>query len=290
MMDNQLLLNARTRVAAGIYIKQPPHALMIVGLPGSGKTALAHYLAAEVLGSKDVTSHPYFLTLTRPKDKRDIPIDDVRQVLHKLRLKTPGKGAVRRIVFIEDAHNLSGEAQSALLKALEEPAADTAYILSVPSIRSVLPTIASRAQSLTLHPVTLTQAQEHYAGKYPQSAIKNAWQLSQGRGGLLNALLGNATEHPLKQSVDSAKQFLRHDKYQRLLELDKLSKDKEQFNLFLDALGKVLAALQNATVGKGGRQAGLLRSRRLVTQLQAALAANTAPRLIALELALKLEI
>ena len=289
-MDNQLLLNDRTKTEIEQYIKHPPQALMIVGLAGSGKTALAHRLASKILDSEDVANHPYFLTLTRPKDKRDIPIEDVRQVLHKLRLKTPGKSGVRRIVFIEDAHNLSGEAQNALLKALEEPAADTAYILSVPSVRSVLPTIASRVQSIAVAPVTLAQAQDHFTGKYPPIDIEGAWQLSQGRAGLLSALLENTTEHPLKQSVDSAKQFLRHDKYQRLLELDKISKDKDQLNLFLDALGKVLAALQNATVGKGGRQAGLLRSRRLVSELQSALAANTSPRLVVLELALKLEI
>jgi len=286
MIDNQLLLNPKTRTAADAYISQSPQAIMIIGLPGSGKTALARAIASHALNSQDIQNHPYFLQIARPKGKKDIPIEDIRSLIHKLRLKTPGSGGVRRMVFIEDAQDLSTEAQNALLKALEEPSIDTAYMMSVTSNRSVLPTIASRTQVLTVLPVTLAEAKNFYSNKFSDKDIEAAWQLSQGRPGLMNALLNNADNHPLKLAVDSSKQLLRQDKYHRLLELDRISKDKEQFNLLLDALSKVLAVLQRTS--SANRR--LLNSRRLVAELQEALLANTSPRLVALELALKLDI
>ncbi|MEN9561191.1 MAG: hypothetical protein RIQ56_464 [Candidatus Parcubacteria bacterium] len=57
--------------------------------------------------------------------------------------------AARR-VFVVTASSLTTEAQNALLKLLEEPAADALFILLVPSPDSLLATLRSRAQSLRL--------------------------------------------------------------------------------------------------------------------------------------------
>lgn len=287
-MLNDLLLHPKTVAEAQLFIARPSHALLIIGLHGSGKTALVWALAAEILGMESLENYPYFLHVTRPKGKQDIPIDEVRSMLHKLRLKTPGTQTVRRVVFIEDAHWLSTQAQNALLKAIEEPAADTVFMLSVPSERSVLPTIASRTQKMRVQPVTLAQAKTHYSGQ-SESEIEVAWRLSQGNAGLLHALLTDKVEHPLKNAVEQAKKLLKMTAYEKLIELDKLSKDKEQFALVLVALGRVLSALHRAAIARQATsQKPLLSARRLVGRLQIALDANVSPRLIALELALNL--
>ena len=286
---DELLISPRTLSEALLFLKKPSHALIISGLPGSGKTAVSKALVAAVLGVQNLENYPYFTVIRRPEGKKDIPIEDIRTVLRSLRLKTTGRGNIRRIIFIEDAHHLSTEAQNALLKALEEPAGDTVFILSVPSGRAVLPTIASRAARLSLSPVSLQQASDYYSAKYQPNVISSAWQLSQGRSGLLSALLNEEAEHPLKQAVEAAKRLLGQNSYERLLELDKTSKDKEQFGLLLEALDKVLGALERARIGRGQSPRELLKSRRLVAKLQSALSANASPRLIALELALNLK-
>lgn len=51
-----------------------------------------------------------------------------------------------RGVVLEDATNLTVEAQNALLKTLEEPPADALLILGAPSDANFLPTILSRCQ------------------------------------------------------------------------------------------------------------------------------------------------
>lgn len=285
---DKLLLHPRTAAEARLFVSQPSHALLIIGLPGSGKTAAARALAADILKVGNLDNYPYFMQVTRPKDKQDIPIDDIRAVLRKLQLKTPGKQAIRRVIFIENAQHMSAEAQNALLKATEEPASDTIFMLSVPSERSVLPTIASRTQKLRIQPVSLAQAKAHYSS-LGDDELEGAWRLSQGHSGLLQALLTNQAEHPLKNAVDSAKQVLQMKPYERLIELDKLSKDKEQFGLLLLALGRVLTALHRAAIGRqAAQQKPLLAARRLVTKLQGALEANVSTRLIVLELALNL--
>src|SRR4030095_12494472 len=49
-----------------------------------------------------------------------------------------------RILLLEDADRLTESAANALLKALEEPAERTVFLLCAPSVDDVLPTIRSR--------------------------------------------------------------------------------------------------------------------------------------------------
>ena len=52
--------------------------------------------------------------------------------------------------FIVATPGMTGEAQNALLKTLEEPPADAAFFIIVPAPEMLLPTLRSRAQILTL--------------------------------------------------------------------------------------------------------------------------------------------
>src|SRR3989344_1636325 len=94
----------------------------------------------------------------------------------------------------------------------------------------------------------------------------------------------------LKIAVDQAKGYLRKDIYERLLLSDSLSRDKKQLVLLLEALSKLLAALQSSTATRGSHSQTqkILASRRLVFRLQEALEANASPKLISLKLSLNL--
>lgn len=277
------------------FTARPAHALLVTGLPGSGKKRAGRVLAARLLAvdtPAQLDSQPYFIPIETPAGKQEIPIEAIRELNKQLRLKVPSRQTVNRVVLISDAHMLSLEAQNALLKNLEEPATGTVFILTAPSDRSLLPTIASRCRQLYVPPVSARQAKEYYTDQYDEAEIAAAWRLSQGSAGLLQAILAGNHNHPLNQAVEEAKAFLRASRYERLLQLNGLSKDRQKLILLLDALGRITAALQaNAAQKSSPRQSkALLRSRQTINQLLAALEANASPRLVALQLALNINL
>lgn len=266
---------------------------MLVAPAGSGKLTIAKYMAGCLLDIKSIellSAYPYLSHIKRPTAKHDIPIESVRNLIRLLKLKAPGTNEIRRVIIVEDAQDMNEEAQNAMLKILEEPASDCVFILTVDSESSLLPTIVSRTQKVYVQPVNLEQALELYGDDFSKMRIEAAWNLSQGGAGLLSALLRDDNEHPLKQAVDDVKEYLKKDTYERLLTAEKLSKDKNQLKMFLEASLKLLAALHRNAVeaGKSEQQLKLLTSRKLVNRLQDALDNNVSPRLIALELALDL--
>jgi len=292
MMKN-LLLHDGTRLQVEMFINKPSHALLITGDVGSGKACLAESLAAILLNfdsTQQLQNYPYFTHIKRPEGKQDISIDSVRRIGKLLKLRVPGSRTIRRVVLIEDAQDLNEEASNALLKTLEEPASDCVFILTATSVHSLLPTISSRAQQLQIRPVSLGQSLKFLEGDYQKSAIESTWRLSGGSAGLMLAILHDDKDHPLKRAIDEAKDYLRNNSYERVLLADRLSRDKTQLALLLEALVKLLGAVQYSGLrsGNDSQQKKLLTSRKLTLKLQKALEANASPKLVALELGLNL--
>lgn len=290
-----LLISKQTKLSIDRFAAKPSHGLLISGPAGSGKTAVALELGAQLLGlsaPEQLANYPYFHHLVTPPDKKEIPIELVRELIRQLKLKTLGASTVRRIVLVENAELLSHEAQNSLLKSLEEAPDDTVFLLSAPAKNYLLPTIASRLQELAVQPVSLAEATEYLQAAHAETEIKSAWQLSAGSASLLVALLSTGHEHPLKKAVASFKQFLNEDRGFRLVRLDALEKDKLELGNFLDAGGRILNVLHQEAVKKQSEpQANrFLVARRQVLEAQQLLQANTMPRLILLDLILNLAV
>lgn len=289
---DSLLLHPKTRANIVTFLGQPAHALMIVGEAGSGKRSAAEAISSDLLGVPvdKLAVHPFFIKLQKPTDKQEISIDSVRNLLKQLRLKTQGLASTRRVVVIEEANLLSEEAQNALLKTLEEPVADTVFILTAPSIMSVLPTIVSRVRVIPTHNVSKEAAMSFYAPDHEPEAIQSAWHLSSGSAELIESILADS-DLPLKQSIDDAKLFLSSDTYEKLLMAEQISKDKQSFDHFFEALEKILQALQRSPNNQSkSATSRLLNNRKLVSKLRKARLTNVNSRLIALELALNLNL
>jgi hypothetical protein len=292
----RLLLHPKTRLQVEYVLHNPPQVLLITSSHGGGKKLLTKNIAARILkfdNLERLNSYPYFLYVKRLKNKSDISIEQVRLIIDALKLKTTGDKAIRRVVLIEDAHFLSIPAQNALLKVLEEPSNDTVFILSSVSPLELLPTIVSRTQKIEIQPVSLNDALDFWHNSdYSKEMIASAWRLSGGYAGLLNALLAEDKTHPLKLAVDDAKKFLRSTKYQRLIQIGEVSRSKEEFLLFIEALLRTLTYLHHTAV-KSGRESqakNLLACRRVLNELSQALGANVNTRLIELKLVLGLKI
>jgi DNA polymerase-3 subunit delta' len=132
------------------------------------------------------------------------------------------------------------EAQNALLKILEEPPADTLLILTANGIRGLLPTILSRVQIITLYPPAESEIRAHFANQSKAaSAVTQAYFLSGGLPGLMKAILDEDNEHPLLASVTQAKELLRQKPFERLVQVEALSKQKDKGAHLIDALLRI---------------------------------------------------
>lgn len=291
-MLKDLIIHPKTSRAVQMFANSPSHAVLLSGPTGSGKRSIARALAAELLGidGKRLDSHPHFTHLAREEGKKDIPIEAVRRINKLLALKVPSKNAVKRVALIEDAQLMNTEAQNAFLKSLEEPAEGTIFILTTSSKSALLPTVVSRATSVVIHPVDMQSALDYYPGRDEQEVI-TSWRLSQGSPGLLSVLLGDEPSE-LKSAVQKAKELLKKSRYERLLELDTIAKDKAEFANLLDGLSRVIKALYRAAAqsGKTKQTKSLTEAMKLVMDARRDLDANVLPRLIALKLTLNLPV
>jgi DNA polymerase-3 subunit gamma/tau len=70
-------------------------------------------------------------------------LEEMRDLLSRVALATPGRW---KVYIIDEVHQLTGDAASALLKTLEEPPSHVVFVLATTDPQKVLPTILSRTQ------------------------------------------------------------------------------------------------------------------------------------------------
>jgi DNA polymerase-3 subunit delta' len=187
----------------------PPHAILIAGPAGVGKTTLALDLAAGLLcqapepadrpcrecrGCRLVErgSHADFHRLAPAGPGNQVRIGDrsqpeqgtIRRLIADLALLPVEGGA--RVALVEGAERMNEEAQSAFLKTLEEPPAGVTLILCVDREDALLPTVRSRCVRLRLGPVAIRDVEAILADQGvadPPAAARLA-RLASGRPGL----------------------------------------------------------------------------------------------------------
>lgn len=123
-------------------------------------------------------SHPDLLTITRlvdlgPRnDRKFITIEQIRAMQQDLALR-PLEGR-SRIVIIDDAADLSEQAEVALLKTLEEPPKHAVIVLVTPTPSRLLETIRSRLQPLPFRPVPRADIEQALVQRFGPSAARFA--------------------------------------------------------------------------------------------------------------------
>jgi DNA polymerase III subunit delta' len=176
-----------------------PGAIMLTGPQGIGKATLAFSLARQILTRTGdeaahrvdeqvaAGSHPNLFALRRqPREGKGyytvIRVDEVRQIKERLQ-RTRGR-AGHRVAIVDAIDDCNPSAANALLKTLEEPPAETLFLLVTHRPGLLLPTIKSRCLRIALRPLDDAGVRQVLAAQRPDAspeALDHAVALAEGR-------------------------------------------------------------------------------------------------------------
>ena len=237
----KVLISEDNQYVANRIINNPLGVVGIISPKGAGKQSFIEYLGEQILSEG---SAQYLKKITASSKEA---METAKSIRKFLSLTVPGKKTIKRVVTIADFEHFGHEAQNSLLKAFEELNTDTVIIISVSNSINVLDTIKSRAKWYKLRPVRLNESFE-LLPQYDRGTIEKNWHISQGSLGLLIDLLQADKEHNLAKSIEKAKELLQSKRYERLIQIEPLTKDTESVHDLLDAMARLLrsALLQKA--------------------------------------------
>lgn len=219
------------------------HSYIISGARGTGKLTIACGLAValiqahgEVLDTATGMSrilHGGFMDVMVFRDEgQSLKIEDVREISRRVSQST---STGYRIIIIEHIERMTVEASNGFLKTLEEPSEHTVFLMTTDSFESLLPTITSRAQTvsvLPLRPEELRTYMDQVAPERPQDVDTLAY----GRPEIARILVGDEAllERYRRLSTHCRTLTQQVPMEQKVGVIEDVLKDKEDVLLFLE--------------------------------------------------------
>ena len=164
-------------LANAIALNRLPHAIMLTGVRGVGKTTTARLIAkalncigADGMGAPTidpcgVCEHCVNISEDRHLDVQEIDaashtkVEEIRKIFDGVAYQPVA--ARYRIYIVDEVHMLSGHSFNALLKTLEEPPPHVKFLFATTEIRKVPVTILSRCMRFSLRRVEVPVLAAH---------------------------------------------------------------------------------------------------------------------------------
>jgi hypothetical protein len=225
-----LILHPRTQEFITHSAKSIPQSLLITGVNGVGLLTIAQHIAA---------SHSPVVHMIEPLavgKSKSITVEQIRDLYDTVRTRSDGK----RIIIIDDADVMTHAAQNAFLKLLEEPGAQTHFILLSHHTDQLLPTIQSRVQQQEIYPIDSNQTRKYLdeLGVGDERKKQQLLYIADGLPAELHRLVhDNDYFDASAQRMKDARELLRASTYEKLLIAHRYRDNREQ------AIGLVEAAI-----------------------------------------------
>ena len=180
-----------------------PHSFLFHGPTGCGKTTLARIVANELGCSEN--------NIIEIDTAQFRGIDTVRD-LRKNAQYTPLGGGIR-VYIIDEVHKMTGDAQNAFLKILEDTPKHVFFILCTTDPQSLLPTVKGRCSDFQVSVLSettmsklLTQIAKAEGDKITDEIIEQITQDSQGHPRNAIQILEKVLNTPAKRRLKIARQ------------------------------------------------------------------------------------
>jgi DNA polymerase-3 subunit gamma/tau len=174
-------------IANSFALGRIPHATMLTGVRGVGKTTTARLLARALNYKRGDIDHPSVeldppgehcqaIMESRHPDVFEMDaasrtgINDIREILDSVRYAPVM--ARYKIYIIDEVHMLSTQAFNGLLKTLEEPPPHVKFIFATTEIRKVPVTVLSRCQRFDLKRIDTERLAEHLGNICAKEGVK----------------------------------------------------------------------------------------------------------------------
>jgi DNA polymerase-3 subunit gamma/tau len=196
-----------------------PHAIMLTGMRGVGKTTTARIIARALnytsksgepqtsIEMENITDQCRNILESRHPDVIEMDaasrtgISDIREIIDSAAYRPVM--ARKKIYIIDEVHMLSTAAFNGLLKTLEEPPDHVMFIFATTEIRKVPVTILSRCQRFDLRRLTLEETNRLLSG------VLEKEKLEAEEGALL--LLARAAEGSARDALSLLDQAIAHN-------------------------------------------------------------------------------
>lgn len=216
--------------------EEKPHSFLITGPSGCGKTTLGRIIARKV-GALLKEEHPLNSRNYKEMDSADFRgIDTVRSIRQQIRMSPIG-GADSRAWLLDECHQLTKDAQEALLKALEHPPNHIYFILATTEPDKLKDTLKRRCQHFQVSPFSedlmeefLKDIVESEEKKVPDSVIEQITDSSVGSPGKALIILNKIIDLPpkdmkeeievvsrqLNQAIDLCRAIIKKEKWKKI--------------------------------------------------------------------------
>ena len=158
------------------------HAYLFTGSRGTGKTTCARIFARAINCLSPVNGSPCgecevckalktnSIDIVELDAASNNGVDQIRDIVENVQY--PPVNGKYKVYIIDEVHMLSPNAFNALLKTLEEPPAQSVFILATTEVHKVLATVLSRCMRFDFRLVSTTRLSEYLKTVYEKEGVK----------------------------------------------------------------------------------------------------------------------